>query len=89
MPCPHGAPGCAPTAWVVAVRAAGGVAAERLREIQAREASDHRRYLDLYGVDYHDLARYDLVMETDRGTPEEIAQAIVERARARFANDGK
>ena len=67
----------------------GGVAAERLREIQAREASDHRRYLDLYGVDYHDLARYDLVMETDRGTPEEIAQAIVERARARFANDGR
>jgi CMP/dCMP kinase len=67
----------------------GGAAAERLREIQAREASDHRRYLDLYGVDYHDLARYDLVMETDRGTPEEIAQAIVERARARFANDGK
>ena len=67
----------------------GGVAAERLREIQAREASDHRRYLDLYGVDYHDLARYDLVMETDRGTPEEIAQAIVERARARFAHDGR
>jgi len=78
-----------------AVRAArirereGGAAAERLREIQAREASDHRRYLDLYGVDYHDLARYDLVMETDRGTPEEIAQAIVERVRARFAHDGR
>jgi CMP/dCMP kinase len=67
----------------------GGAAAERLREIQAREASDHRRYLDLYGVDYHDLARYDLVMETDRGTPEEIAQAIVERARTRFASDGR
>jgi cytidylate kinase len=67
----------------------GGAAAERLREIQAREASDHRRYLDLYGVDYHDLARYDLVMETDRGTPEEIAQAIVERVRARFAHDGR
>jgi cytidylate kinase len=67
----------------------GGAAAERLREIQAREASDHRRYLDLYGVDYHDLARYDLVMETDRGTPEEIAQAIVKRARARFASDGR
>src|SRR5262249_31965618 len=42
----------------------GGAAAERLREIQAREASDHRRYLDLYGVDYHDTTRYDLVMET-------------------------
>jgi cytidylate kinase len=67
----------------------GGAAAERLREIQAREASDHRRYLDLYGVDYHDTSRYDLVMETDRRTPEEIAQAIVEQARARFANDGR
>src|SRR5262249_21825147 len=67
----------------------GGAAAERLREIQAREASDHRRYLDLYGVDYHDHARYDLVMETDRRTPEEIAQAIVERARERFADDSR
>ena len=67
----------------------GGAATERLREIQAREASDRRRYLDLYGVDYHDLARYDLVMETDRRTPEEIAEAIVERARTRFAADGR
>jgi cytidylate kinase len=66
----------------------GGAAAERLREIQAREASDHRRYLDLYGVDYHDTRRYDLVMETDRSTPGEVAQAIVERARERFADDG-
>jgi predicted cytidylate kinase len=67
----------------------GGAAAERLREIQAREASDHRRYLDLYGVDYHDLTRYDLVMETDRRTPEEVAAAIVAQARVRFARDGR
>lgn len=65
----------------------GGAATQRLREIQVREASDHRRYLDLYGVDYHDLTRYDLVMETDRRTPGEVAKAIVERARARFATD--
>jgi predicted cytidylate kinase len=62
----------------------GGGAAERLREIQVRETSDHRRYLELYGVDYHDRARYDLVMETDRRTPEELAREIVDRARARF-----
>lgn len=67
----------------------GGAAAERLREIQAREASDRQRYRDLYGVDYHDLARYDLVMETDRRTPEEVAEAIVERARARFGSGGE
>lgn len=64
----------------------GGAAAERLREIQVREASDRRRYLDLYGVDYHDLTRYDLIMETDRRTPDEVARAIVDRARARFAS---
>ncbi len=67
----------------------GGAAAERLREIQAREASDHRRYRELYGVDYHDLTRYDLVMETDRRTPEEVAAAIVAQARVRFASDGR
>lgn len=78
-----------------AVRAArisgreGGGAAERLREIQAREASDRGRYREIYGVDYHDLARYDLVMETDRRAPEEIAEAIVERARQRFGSGGE
>jgi cytidylate kinase len=62
----------------------GGATAERLREIQEREASDRRRYLALYGVDYHDRARYDLVMATDRQTPEELARAIVGESRARF-----
>jgi len=74
-----------------AVRAAriaereGGATEERLREIQRREASDRRRYRDLYGVDYHDPARYDLVMETDGARPEEVARAIVARARDFFA----
>ncbi len=73
-----------------AVRAAritgreGGATTERLREIQAREASDWRRYNDLYGVDYHDLTRYDLVMATDERTPADVAGAIVTEARERF-----
>ena len=62
----------------------GGATAERLREIQAREASDRQRYRDIYGVDYHDPHRYDLVIETDGQTPEELARAIVEQARSRF-----
>jgi predicted cytidylate kinase len=71
-----------------AVRAArivgreGGEATTRLREIQAREASDARRYREIYGFDYHDRARYDLVLDTDRRTPEELAGEIVARARA-------
>ncbi len=73
-----------------AVRAAritdreGGVTAERLREIQARETSDRQRYRDIYGVDYHDPRLYDAVVETDRRTPEDLAREIVHRARVRF-----
>jgi predicted cytidylate kinase len=61
----------------------GGDSAARLRETQAREASDARRYRDIYGVDYHDPARYDLVIATDGRTPEELAREIVEHARHR------
>src|SRR2546422_103063 len=59
----------------------GGDAAERLRQIQMREASDARRYREIYGVDYHDPTRYDLVLRTDGRTPEELAAEIVARAR--------
>jgi predicted cytidylate kinase len=63
------------------VRREGGEAAARLRETQAREASDARRYREIYGFDYHDPARYDLVLKTDGRTPEELAELIVARAR--------
>ena len=64
------------------VRREGGEAAARLRETQAREASDARRYREIYGFDYHDPSRYDLVLTTDGRSPEELAQLIVERARS-------
>ena len=73
-----------------AVRAAritdreGGATTERLNEIQVREASDRQRYRDIYGVDYHDRSRYDVVVDTDRRTPEDLAQEIVRHARVRF-----
>jgi cytidylate kinase len=59
----------------------GGDPRERLREIQRREESDARRYREIYGFDYHDRTRYDLVLDTDGRTPKELAQRIVERAR--------
>jgi predicted cytidylate kinase len=61
----------------------GGEAAARLREIQAREASDARRYRAIYGFDYHDRSRYDLVLATDGRTPADLAEEIVTRARRR------
>jgi len=62
----------------------GGATLERLQEIQARETSDRQRYRDIYGVDYHDHTLYDVVVETDRRTPEDLAEEIVKRARVRF-----
>ena len=61
----------------------GGDAAERLRQIKAREASDARRYRAIYGFDYHDRARYDVVLDTGGKTPEQVAASIVEHARER------
>jgi cytidylate kinase len=59
----------------------GGDAEGKLREIQAREASDARRYREIYGVDYHDRGRYDLVIGTADRRPEDVAAEIVEAAR--------
>jgi cytidylate kinase len=58
----------------------GGDPKERLREIQAREDSDARRYREIYGFDYHDRTRYDLVLDTHGRDPEEVARAIVDAA---------
>ena len=62
----------------------GGAAEARLQETQAREASDARRYREIYGFDYHDRGRYDLVLSTDGRAPEELAADIVRAARERF-----
>ncbi len=59
----------------------GGDATRRLRELQEREASDARRYREIYGVDYHDRARYDLVLETAARSSEDLAREIVAYAR--------
>jgi cytidylate kinase len=59
----------------------GGDAAHRLTQIQMREASDARRYREIYGVDYHDPARYDVVLHTGGRSPEDLAAEIVRRAR--------
>lgn len=63
----------------------GGATDARLREMLAREASDRRRYRELYGVDYHDRSRYDVVMLTDEAAPAALAGAIVDEARRRFS----
>lgn len=62
----------------------GGRAEEMFARARERESSDARRYQEIYGVDYHDPARYDLVIATDDRTPEEVAEEIVAAAERRF-----
>jgi cytidylate kinase len=60
-------------------RREGAVRAEVLERTRVREASDAKRYRDIYGFDYWDRSIYDIVITTDDKTPEEAAALIVAR----------
>ena len=47
-----------------------------------RDKQDHGRYLRLYGIDTNVYDFVDLIIETDKLTPVEIAAKIIEKAKA-------
>ena len=49
---------------------------EAIASIKARHDSETLRYKTLYGVDLDDYNNYDLVVDTDGKTPEEIVKII-------------
>lgn len=53
------------------------------RNIEQRAASEAKRYLDYYGLDYLDTSQYDLVIDTSRLNPEETVDEIVAYLRRR------
>ncbi len=55
-----------------------------LAENDARQRSDARRYLEIYGWDLDDTGIYDLILVSDDETPESLAKAIERAARERF-----
>lgn len=44
---------------------------------KARRESEKKRYMTQYGVDIKDLTNYDLVIDTSRVSPEEVAERII------------
>jgi len=50
-----------------------------LAENAEREASEQRRYRDLYRFDPSDRSHYDLVLDTSELRPEEIADRVIDR----------
>lgn len=58
---------------------------EKVRELNSvRQSSDARRYRAIYGFDLSDTSIYDLVLNSDKQTPEALAEQILERAAQRF-----
>lgn len=49
---------------------------EAVEKIQARKASENKRYTEKYNVNPDDLTNYDLVVDTTYATPEEISSLI-------------
>lgn len=47
-----------------------------LRETKEREASEARRYKEIYGIDLSDLSIYDAILNTDIFNAEEVAKII-------------
>jgi cytidylate kinase len=58
----------------------GGSYEDVYRETLGRDTRDHARYLKLYGIDNEKYDFVDLVIDTARFTPEEIAAQIAQKA---------
>ncbi|MFP4374622.1 MAG: (d)CMP kinase [Spirochaetaceae bacterium] len=62
-------------------RREGGSFTEVLRKTRARDERDRSRYLQLYGIDNDEFEFVDLVIDTQRIQPEEVAERIITTAR--------
>lgn len=53
------------------------------KETEERQASEAKRYMQYYGIDINDRSVYDLVINTDDLTPDEVLQRILDAVRVR------
>lgn len=57
------------------------------RENRARHESDARRYREIYGFDLADIDVYDVVLDSDDRTPEQLVATLIEHVRRRFPSE--
>jgi CMP/dCMP kinase len=48
-----------------------------LTNLTQRRESEHKRYTELYKVDYENESNYDLIIDTSDATPEEVCDRII------------
>lgn len=65
----------------------GGTFEQKLKETRVRDHNDRERYLKLYGIDNNDYGFCDLIVDTERHAPEEIAELIAGTARSLKPHD--
>ncbi len=58
-----------------------------LQETMIREESERRRYRDYYGIDVDDLSIYDLVLNTEHYSLDEVYEIVSTAVRLRLQND--
>jgi len=59
---------------------------EAIRKITARKQSENERFLTKYGADCSDLANFNLVVDTTKRTPEEVAALIIKGLETKLAD---
>jgi len=59
---------------------------EALRELNAREDSERRRYREIYQIDLTDLSRYHIIVDTGAWSAQEIVDALLPLTR-RFRSE--
>jgi CMP/dCMP kinase len=60
----------------------GELLSDKLAFTRQRDESDHRRYLEIYGIDNDDLSAADLVINTELWKPEAIVDIVSEALRS-------
>jgi len=53
---------------------------EAFQHLREREVSEQKRYHDIYGIDVNDLSIYDLIINSEKYSPEEIIAKIIIRS---------
>jgi len=55
-----------------------------LEQNRVRQASDAGRYREIYGFDLGDTSIYDVVLDSDHATPDELAERVLAAVRQRY-----
>jgi cytidylate kinase len=61
---------------------------QALQEMLAREASERKRYQEIYGIDLDDLSPYDLILDSSRWPPEAIVETLIHLMRTLRHKEG-